>query len=338
MANVFARSGAKAINLFHKYLFRTQLALAIFYFLVTAVLLGISSEITRIVFIERISHRFEDHPTIAQETELRRATPASVREELQNVMLAVNGILLTLAGIMGYFLAGLTLDPLKKSYEKEQRFLSDASHELRTPLTILRTSLENLETKAEGTTKKDMRDAIEEVDHMHHLLQNLLVLSRAQQNLPITSVSLNALLKHCIERMQIFAEKEKQTLFLKEDGQYSIEGNERVLEQAITNVIENAITYNKPKGNVTIHLFKRDKYACIAISDTGIGMTEEEIAQSTERFYRAEESRTRTHGGSGLGLAITQQIIELHKGKLEITSKIHKGTVVMLNLPIHKAS
>lgn len=338
MANVFARSGAKAINLFRKYLFRTQLALAIFYFLVTAILLGISSEITRIVFIERISHRFEEHQNFAQETEFRRTTPASVREELQSVMLAVNGMLLTLAGVMGYFLAGFTLEPLKKSYEKEQRFLSDASHELRTPLTILRTSLENLETKAEDHTKKDIKDAIEEVDHMHHLLQNLLVLSRAQQNLPVATISLNTLVKRCIERMQIFAEKEKQILLLKEEGQCSIEGNERVLEQAITNVIENAITYNKPGGNVTIHLSKREKCARIAISDTGIGMTKEEIAHSTERFYRAEESRTRTRGGSGLGLAITQQIIELHGGKLEITSETGKGTVVTLNLPIHKAS
>lgn len=339
MENVFARSGAKAINLFHKYLFRTQLALAIFYFVVSAALLGISSEMTRIVFLDRLTRRFNEPVLIIEDGEIQRPpSPETVRKELQDVMLIVNGVLLSLAGVMGYFLAGLTLEPLKKSYEKEQRFLSDASHELRTPLTILRTSLENIEQKVQEKTKSEIKDALEEVDRMHHLIENLLTLSRAQQNLTFSPLSLNTLAHRVIERTKYLSNEKNIELNFKEKTPVLIEGNERVLEQALTNIVQNAIYYNKKGGSVNVEILAKEKHACIVVTDTGIGMTAEQLHHATERFYRAEESRGRAHGGSGLGLAITEQIVTLHHGTMYIESEISKGTKITLTFPIHNAS
>ncbi len=338
MANVFTQSGEKAISLFRKHLLKTQLTLALFYFIVAAIMLGISGEITRLVFIERVKQQFEQ----TTESAVRRGPPtaAAVRDELRKTTLVVNGALLTLAGITGFFLAGITLEPLKKSYEKEQQFLSDASHELRTPLSILRTSLENLHAKIDHAHKQEIKENIEEVDRMHHLIQNLLTLSRTeQQTLPMKNIPLIPLITGITERMQKIAEKKDQHIITeKNTDDIAILGNSSALEQALTNVMENAILYNHTKGIMTVCIAKNNNYAQITIKDTGIGMSEEDIARSTERFYRGEKSRNRAQGGSGLGLAIVKQIVTLHKGTLTIHSEPEKGTTVILSFPIHKAS
>lgn len=340
MANVFARSGEKAINLFRKHLFRTQITLAIFYFIVAVLMLGISSEMSKAIFVGRIAPHFEERIMI----EGNRRTPAAaagiVREELRDAMLLTNGVLLTLAGAMGYFLAGLTLEPLKKSYEKEQQFLSDASHELRTPLTILRTSLENLENNVGEKHKTDVKDAIEEVDRMHHLLQNILLISRAERLTPAhTAVPVHALIEQVVKSLTPLAQKEQQSIIVANvDSKEAISGDKQLLERALANVVENAILYNQQHGTVTISAQGTPQEIQIMVTDTGIGMSDEDIALSTERFYRAEKSRARVHGGSGLGLSIVEQIVKPHQGSLAIKSAIGKGTTVTLTLPIHKAS
>jgi two-component system, OmpR family, sensor histidine kinase CiaH len=338
MENVFARSGEKAINLFHKHLLRTQLTLAIFYIVVMAVMLGLSGEITHRVFTERISQKFQEINEQLPRREL--PTAKTVRKELKETMLIVNGILLALAGIMGYLLAGITLEPLKKSYEKEQQFLSNVSHELRTPLTILRTSLENLKTKTGILHTKEIEESIEEVDRMHNLMQNLLTLSRGESHaLEQKKISLNQLAKNTTERMRIFAKKHHQKIILKENSEeMMVEGNEPALEQALTNVIENAIVYNSRQGTVHIGITKKNNRVQVTITDTGIGMSKEDATRSTERFYRAEKSRNRAQGGSGIGLALVNEIVKAHRGNLKIHSEPGKGTTVTLSFPVHKAS
>lgn len=343
MENVFARSGVKAISLFRKHIFRTQLALSIFYFCIVAIILIISSQITRTLFLSRITPRFENRI----ETSIENKTPrpvkpsaAEVQEDLQNIMLIVNGTFLILAGILGYFLAGLTLAPLHASYEKEQRFLNDASHELRTPLTILRTSLENIKHKGNDAIQTNTHEAIEEVDRMNNLLQNILTLSRAEQyNTKKDIFSCHDLLENVVKRMQPLAEEQTCTIvFTPNNESVSIVGDKEALERALINLVQNAISYNKPQGTVTLSFEKRKRHVDINVKDTGVGMNTEELTHLTERFYRAEKSRTRSKGGSGLGLAIVEQTIKNHKGTLQFSSTPEKGTTATVSLPIHKAS
>lgn len=342
MKNVFARSGERAINLFRKHIFHTQLALSVFYFCIAALMLIVSSQVTRSLFLGKITPRFESRiETITENTPLRLQKPSAreLQNDLQDIMLIVNIIFLALAGVLGYFLAGLTLAPLHASYEKEQRFLNDASHELRTPLAILRTSLENIERKGSDVVKTNAKEAIEEVDRMNHLLQNILTLSRAEQYTHSkTALSCNELLEEVTERMHSLAEKYECNLSFTAEEDAVLFGNKEALERVLVNLIQNALTYNKPNGSVELSLQRKRSEAIIQIKDTGIGMNEEELAHLTERFYKAEKSRSRSKGGSGLGLAIVEQIIKDHRGKITFTSTPEKGTIATVTLPIHKAS
>jgi signal transduction histidine kinase len=339
MANVFVRFGERVIALFRNYIFRTQLTLAVFYFCVSAAMLGLSGEITRVVFLERVTPQFEDGVGIVP-AKHPRASAKTVRKELRETMLVVNGILLTFAGISGYFLAGLTLKPLERSYRKEQQFLNNVSHELRTPLTILRTSLENMQQKEGNELQCAIEESIEEIDRMEHVMRNLLLLSRAEQRaLPMDRVAVSDLVVRVIDRMQIFATRKGQTIVYEgDDKKEMLWGNEYALEQAITNVIENAILYNSLHGTVRVRVQTRKRRVKILIEDTGIGMSQEDVARSTERLYRAEKSRNRAQGGSGIGLSLVDEIVKLHRGTLNIASEVGKGTTVTLSFPVHTTS
>ncbi len=339
MKNIFAQSGEKTINLFRKHLFQTQITLAIFYFIVAACMLGISGEITRGIFIYRIAQQFEEQSIQAPPRRNPMESPKEIREELREITIIVNSILLTLAGVFGYILAGITLKPIQESYEKEQQFLSNASHELRTPLTILRTSLENLKEKIPQQEKESVEECIEEVDQMTKLLENILTLSRSeeqvQKNEPVNLEKIieeakGAHAKMALEKNILLDEEEKEHIVM--------QGNASLIKRAVENVIENAILYNNQGGTVTISLKKQESSAIIIIKDTGIGMSDEERERSTDRLYRAEKSRARAHGGSGLGLSLVKKICEMHGGSLEIQSEPNKGTTVSLSFPIHNAS
>lgn len=335
MENVFVQSGGKAINLLSKHIFRTQLALSFFYFCIVAAILGISSQTTRSIFLHRVNPRFDMRIESTHTLSARE-----IQQDLYEAMLMVNGVLLICAGFIGYFLAGITLKPLQESYQKEQQFLHDASHELRTPLAILRTSLENIERKGDSALQETAKDALEEVDRMHHLLQNILLLSRneryrAKQQL----VSAQEIAEKSIDRMQVLAKQHQCTLNIKKDTEdFSLLGNQEELERMLINVLHNALSYNNPNGNVTLSLKKNRSHGIFIIEDNGIGMSEEEIQHLTQRFYRVEKSRARSTGGSGLGLAIVQQIVENHKGNLSFASTPRKGTTVRIEFPIHNAS
>lgn len=341
MANVFARSGEKAISLFRKHIFRTQIALSLFYFCIVAGVLIVSSQITRSIFVGRVAIRFNER--IEEGTTLifpRGPNAADVQQDLRDSMFVVNIAFLMLASVLGYFLAGITLKPLSDAYEKEQRFLNDASHELRTPLAILRTSLENIAYKGGTMISNDTQDALEEVDRMHHLLENILTLSRAKQyTLQKEVLSCNEFGKSIINRVQSLAEKHHCIIsFLPSEKEVAVFADKESLERALLNLIHNAFAYNKPNGTVTLAIKKEGSRAVFTVSDTGSGMTKEELEHITERFYRPEKSRTRSQGGSGLGLAIVDQIVKDHKGMLTFSSILGKGTTASITLPVHKAS
>lgn len=108
-------------------------------------------------------------------------------------------------------------------------------------------------------------------------------------------------------------------------------GDIDLLENVWDNVLTNAIKYNVAEGEISIKVIDGSDYVRISFQDSGIGMKEEEIDQIFERFYRIDSSRTKE--GSGLGLAIVKEIVELHKGKIEVTSNINEGTLFVILLP-----
>lgn len=325
---------------------RTQLTFT--YTAILAVILCISSGILYSAFSNRLARRFErnpQRPPIFLQEGMAPPRAEDVLRDLFYSLVFVNGLLLVLASILSYWLAGITLDPIRETYERQRRFLSDASHELRTPLAILQADLEN--TLNAGSLSADEKARIEshleEVARMGQIVKDLLLLSRLDEtNLPeepTRSVELVTFLHELKERFEQFAKQHQVTLTTKISlDTLAILTKPELLAQAVSNLIKNAIIYNKPEGSVHITLKKESSHALIEISDTGIGMSSEHVDKAFDRFYRVDKSRSRQTGGSGLGLSITQTIIDQLGGKIEVKSQLGTGTTISLTLPLSIAS
>lgn len=349
MRNILKRSGAKDTDLFSYQFRRSRLILTIIYVAILAVILFSSATITRSIFSERLNerfHSFQDYSGTRPEHMPAPPNAEDVRGDLLQVTIIVNGLLLLVAGGLSYLLAGITLRPIQLAYNRQRQFLSDASHELRTPLAILQTDLENERaTTKVSATQKAIESHLEEVARMGHLVADLLTLSRlsdgkkdGQKMLP---VDLASTVKISVDRLQSVAKKHGVTLALSKDNLQEIlvlSQNDDVLMEAVTNVIHNAIVYNREGGRVDVSVGIQGRSATVKVEDTGVGIAEGEIKKVFDRFYRSEKSRSRQTGGSGLGLSIVQSIMRTLDGSITIASELGKGTVALLTFPIHKAS
>lgn len=326
----------------------TRLKLTGMYAVLLLTVLVISGVTTHSVFSNRLEQRmfFRERPfplPPPQILEIGREARAQARQELITSMILVNGTLFIGAVGLSYVLAGLTLRPIKKAYEQQRRFLSDASHELRTPLAILQTDLENEldNTKASTQEKENARSHLEEVHRMATIVKDLLLISRldgnGQLSLPAEVVDLKEIVAMATKRLEGYARKHEVKIIsspMTRETPLVVIGNKEHLLQAVTNLIKNGVEYNKPDGKVVVSL-KHDKHsASITVTDTGIGIVEEEIPKLFDRFYRVEQSRSRQMGGSGLGLSIVQSVIHELGGTVDIHSKLGEGTTVTLKLPL----
>ncbi len=348
MRNVLKLSGEKAIGSFRERVRLSRLTLTFFYVIILAFILILSSGITRALFSERIVERFHpisNHGRAVLEIEYFDFDDSDIREDLQHTLFIVNSILLIIAGVLSYFLAGITLKPIQAAYEKQQKFLSDASHELRTPLSILQADLENELLSNQNTpANTKIQSHLEEVQRMTHLVNDLLFFSplyeKDHRELHTESVNITALVNQVVQRMKALAQKNKVQLFLNPQNNQPliIQADAELLLHALSNLIKNAIVYNQENGSVTVSLAEEKNRAVIQILDTGIGMKKEHLEKVFERFYRVDKSRSRKTGGSGLGLAIVQSALEILNGTISIESEEGKGTTITVSLPIHKTS
>jgi signal transduction histidine kinase len=212
---------------------------------------------------------------------------------------------------------------------------------LRTPLAILQTGLETQLRKSKQSADQEViQSHLEEVERMTQLVNDLLQLSHLAEDGGKTAltapVDISTLVQVTTDRFSQLADKHKVRLEveLPEDESVFIKGDKALLSHAIANVINNAVLYNKKNGRVSVRLFKKSAEAVIEIEDTGIGMSDEDVACAFDRFYRAEKSRARCSGGSGLGLSIVLAIVRAHNGRVKIQSTHDQGTIVRINLSL----
>lgn len=323
----------------------TRLKLTALYAALLLTILIISSVTTHSFFSQRLERRFDSHlvmPLPPRRMNIDREARLQVRRELIESLIFVNGTLFVLAVGLSYVLAGLTLKPIRNMYDKQRRFISDASHELRTPLAILQTELENRlsDSEVKNQEKESAKSHLEEVGRMNGIIENLLLLSRLENDIPVKTkkrvLNLALLTDKTIGRFLPYAVKRDialSALSTRNRKPLAVLGNEELLAQAIGNVLKNAIDYNRPGGKVNVSLKKSRDQVELTVSDTGIGIPESEITKLFDRFYRVDKSRSRALGGTGLGLSIAQTIIHSHGGSINITSKPDKGTHVTIWLP-----
>ena len=174
-----------------------------------------------------------------------------------------------------------------------------------------------------------------EADRMSFLVRDLLQLSRfdnKQVQFKFTKVYINELISENVRQNKIHAENKKQNLILElwpYDDAYVVADRDRI-NQVINNITTNAIKYSPEGATIRIYVTEDKSYYKINVSDTGMGISKEDLPRIFERFYRVDKARSRAMGGTGLGLAIAKEIMEGHDGKLTAESEYGKGTTMTM--------
>ena len=229
---------------------------------------------------------------------------------------------------------------MKTMNDSRQDFVSNVSHELKTPLAsmkVLADSLNSMEDVPVDMYREFMSDITGEIDRETTIINDLLTLvrfDRGSDELTVSSVRINDLLELLMKRLSPIAEKAKVELVLETFRPIIAEVDETKFSLALSNLMENAIKYNKKGGYVHVSLNSDHRYFYIHVEDNGIGIPEESIPHIFERFYRADKSHSREIGGTGLGLAITQTVIRMHRGEIKVKSVLGEGTRFAVRVPL----
>lgn len=233
----------------------------------------------------------------------------------------------------------LLLDVTEQNRAEQVRrdFAANVSHELKTPLTSISGFAELMENGMADNAQDVRRFAgriYAEAQRLIALTDDIIRLSRIErtdtaENAP---VELRALCDRAVETLR-FAAGQKQVEITVTGGPVSIRGDQQMLDELVTNLIDNAVKYNRPGGRVDVALSAQDGLVCLRVADTGIGIPKEHQERIFERFYRVDKSRSKQTGGTGLGLSIVKHIVERHGGSITLQSAPGEGTAVTVRLP-----
>jgi two-component system heavy metal sensor histidine kinase CusS len=230
------------------------------------------------------------------------------------------------------------LDRLEGSFTRLTRFSADIAHELRTPLNNLRGEAEVALSKPRSP--EEYRDVLgsclEEYERLSRMIDSLLFLARAEN--PETQVvrervDLGRELTALREFYEAAAAEGEVTLTLKAEDRLTADLDRTLFQRAVGNLVENALAYTGPGGEVAISAGRESGAVCVAVTDTGRGIPDADLPHLFDRFYRVDHARAAGTGGVGLGLAIVKSIAELHGGSTAITSAVGRGTCVRLYFP-----
>ena len=228
---------------------------------------------------------------------------------------------------------------LEKAFAFQEQLVQDVSHELRTPLTALKGKQEVALNRRRSLEEYEEILAVnlEEIDKMNVLVENMLALAhfdRIEHELKIRKVNLTALIRSVMEGMHPLADDNGVRMTLLSSDEVTIEADGDQIRRAVSNIVDNALKYTPPKGQVAIRVFKSGLMAEVTVNDTGIGIAKDDLPRVFDRFYRAE--RSRTSPGFGLGLSIVKAIVLAHQGTVKVDSEPDKGATVTLSLPMHQ--
>jgi len=229
------------------------------------------------------------------------------------------------------------VDNLNRQEMLRKQFTADIAHELRTPLTSIKGYIEAFQDNVLPANQENLNSINEEIDRLVDLSSDLKDLNVAEMGvlqLNLETVDLKPLLEKIIRSLNpLIQEKELGLSWNALDEPVTMLGDERLLTRLFYNLVHNAYRYSNTGGQVTITLTQTPNLAEVRINNTGVGIAEEDLPFIFERFYRADNSRTRETGGTGIGLALVQQITTLHRGTITVQSKVGQETVFIVQLP-----
>ncbi|RVW08093.1 sensor histidine kinase [Prescottella agglutinans] len=264
----------------------------------------------------------------------RRVPEWDQRTEVGRLSSALNGML---AQIQSAFAAtGASEESARRSEERMRRFVADASHELRTPLATIRGFAELYRQGASTDTGMVMSRIEDTATRMGLLVEDLLMLARMDAQRPFERhpVDLLTVAADAVHDARAIAPQRRITLeFLPDSGPAEVMGDDARLRQVAGNLIGNALEHTPAAASVTVRVGTAGDAAVLEVADTGPGLGEADAARVFERFYRADESRTRASGGSGLGLSIVAAIVAAHGGTVTVDSAPGQGATFRVRLP-----
>ena len=228
-------------------------------------------------------------------------------------------------------------DRLHQAVENERRFTADASHELRTPLATISAEIEwaLARPRAVEEYRRCLDTTQRAADRMRRVVERLLTLARADADdmaLQRAPVGLGPVVTDAVGIVRSLAEQKRVTIETRLDATTVVGDRDRLTDLA-TNLVSNAIQYNHDGGRVSVEVWPEGSDACLRVTDTGAGISADDMPRIFERFYRADRARTADSGGAGLGLAIAKWIVEAHGGRIACRSTAGQGTEVLVRLP-----
>jgi signal transduction histidine kinase len=228
-------------------------------------------------------------------------------------------------------------DEIKRQEERRRAFMADAAHEMRTPLTTINGLLEGLEYDAipEDSKEESIRLMQRETKRLIRLVNDNLDYERIRTNkikLDCQMVNLKQAVLRVVEQLGKKAEKENDQLIVEMNSDVVVYADPDRLIQILFNIVQNGIQFTQ-NGQITVRAQNASNGTNIQISDNGIGMTEDQIKNIWERYYKADASRIQTKGESCLGMAIVHELVQIHGGEIEVSSAPGRGTTFKLHFP-----
>jgi heavy metal sensor kinase len=254
--------------------------------------------------------------TINSQRLSRRLDVPGAEDELQKLAVTINSM----------------LDRVEEAFRLQGQFTADASHELRTPLAILQGNADMLERWGRNdpvVLDESIASIQRQTRYMNQLVDNLLFLARGdsgKRQLKKEAFDISALLNELVEEQSSIDESHRYEVDSSETIRLFADRN--MVKQLLRALIDNSVKYTPVDGKITLSCRDNSDGISVSVADTGIGMKQEHLSRVFERFYRADQARSKATGGMGLGLSIVQAIVDVHGGKLFAESEAEKGTCI----------
>lgn len=227
------------------------------------------------------------------------------------------------------------MDNVSASFERQQRFSASAAHELKTPLATMLVNLDvlDMEEKASAAQMERVLSIVRtNTERMIRLVDNLFQLTTEKSSEMCEEVPVDEMFAEILEELSAQLNAKHLSVSLSSLSGIKLTGNRTMLYRAMSNLVENAAKYNRENGSIFISASQQQEDVIIKIEDTGIGIPKEECERIFEPFYRVDQSRSRSIGGAGRGLALVKDIVEKHRGTIQVHSRAGQGSEFILYL------
>ena len=230
------------------------------------------------------------------------------------------------------------LERLSEAFEIQRQFTANAAHELRTPLALMQVQLDLYNSAShpgnDADTLQTIKMVTEQNDKLNRMVKTLLDMSELQTVGRDDKIILDAIVEEVLADLEPLA-MEKNIKLIGKCEDATMIGSDILIYRLVYNLVENAIKYNHPLGQVTVTAYQRNKHVYLSVEDTGSGIPKELRERVFEPFFRVDKSRSRELGGVGLGLALVHEIVRVHDGSIRIKSGKTGGTIFEVTFAQH---